>query len=265
MDALRFALIGALERLVGKKIRRKKWNGRNYVCLVTHDVETKKGLQTACCLKKLEEKYNVPSAWYVPSRRYKLNHETIRTLANHGEVGAHDTTHDGKLAQLPQRRLVERLREAKRDLEIVAGQAINGFRAPLLQHNARIIEALEETGYMYDTSIPTWEPIHPYTLKPHGIGTIYPLRFEGLIEIPVTLPQDHQLLHVLDLAPREIGERWLEMAGVIKDLGGICTFLVHPDYQLAYPNSSVYEEILCTVASDNEAWITVPSNINSFA
>lgn len=261
VDALRFALKEALEQLLGKTIHRKTWNGRNHVFLMTHDVETINGLQRASYLKKLEEKYNIPSAWYIPSKHYKLNHETIRKLANYGEVGAHDTTHDGKLGQLSEHKLVERLLEAKRGLEVAAEQTVQGFRAPLLQHNTKIIEALEKTGYLYDTSIPTWEPMHPRTMKPHGIGTIYPLKFNGLTEIPVTLPQDHQLLHVLDLAPEELGKVWLKMASAIKELGGICMLLVHPDYKLADPGSDVYEELLNTIASDKEAWVTLPSRM----
>jgi hypothetical protein len=82
-----------------------------------------------------------------------------------------------------------------------------------------------------------------------------------LTEIPVTLPQDHQLLQVLDLAPDELVGKWLEMASVIKELGGVCMLLVHPDYKLGDLNSKVYEELLNTVASDNEAWVTVPSRM----
>lgn len=261
LDALRFALKEALEQLVRKAIPRKTWSGRAHVFLLTHDVETIEGLQRACYLKKLEEKYDIPSAWYIPSKRYKLDHEIIQKLAHGGEVGAHDTTHDGKLGQLPERKLVERLLEAKRGLEVAAEQSVQGFRTPLLQHNTKIIEALGKTGYSYDTSIPTWEPMHPRTMKPHGIGTIYPIRFNGLTEIPVTLPQDHQLLHVLDLAPEELIGNWLEMASVIKELGGVCMLLVHPDYKLADPNLGLYEELLNAIASDKDAWVTVPSRI----
>jgi peptidoglycan/xylan/chitin deacetylase (PgdA/CDA1 family) len=261
LDALRFILSSAIEKLSEKKIERKTWNGKRYACLVTHDVDTLKGLQRAKHLKKLEEKYDVPSAWYIPSKHYKLNLETIRELANYGEVGAHGTRHDGKLDQLPKQKLVERLREAKETLEKIINRSIEGFRAPLLQHNVEIIRTLEETGYTYDTSIPTWEPKHPCTMKPHGIATAYPLTINGLIEIPVTLPQDHQFLYVLGLAPKEVVEKWLDATSIIKSLGGLCTFLIHPDYELANASMDVYEELVNTIVSDTEAFITVPSEI----
>ena len=65
-------------------------------------------------LKKIEEKYDVQSAWYVPSNRYKLNDDSIRQLSNHGEVGAHDTKHDGRLVHLSKKeKLLQRVSEAR--------------------------------------------------------------------------------------------------------------------------------------------------------
>jgi hypothetical protein len=123
---------------------------------------------------------------------------------------------------------------------------------------------LGDAGYTYDTSIPTWEPKHPDIMKPHGIATTYSLTLNGLTEIPVTVPQDHQLLHVLGLTPKEVIKKWLEMTSIIKNLGGICTFLIHPDYELANLKLDVYEELVNIIASDNQAWITVPSKIDTY-
>jgi peptidoglycan/xylan/chitin deacetylase (PgdA/CDA1 family) len=264
LDALRFILVGAIEKLSGKKLEGKTWNGKKYACTITHDVDTQRGLQRAKHLKKLEERYDVPSAWYIPSKHYKLDPETVKELANHGEIGAHGTRHDGKLAQLPVQELVKRLREAKQTLEKIINYSVEGFRAPLLQHDFGVIRALEDAGYTYDTSIPTWEPKHPYTMKPHGIATVYSLTLNGLNEIPVTLPQDHQLLYVLGLTPREVIKKWLAITSVIKNLGGICTFLIHPDYKLANLKLDVYEELINTIASDNQAWVTVPSRMRIY-
>jgi hypothetical protein len=136
-----------------------------------------------------------------------------------------------------------------------------GFRAPILQHNQTILLALKEAGYLYDTSVPTWEPKHPYTMKPHGIGTVYPLMLNGIIEIPLTLPQDHQLLSVLGFAPEEVLKTWATMTSVIRDLNGVCMFLVHPDYELANSNNDLYEELVNIVTSDSHATLTLPSRI----
>jgi peptidoglycan/xylan/chitin deacetylase (PgdA/CDA1 family) len=264
LDALRFILSSSIEKLSEKKLERETWNGKKYAFILTHDVETREGLLRAKKLKKIEYKYDVPSAWYVPSKRYKLDADAIKELANRGEVGAHDTKHDGKLNRLSRNALVERLREAKQILENITGEKVEGFRAPLLQHNVRIIQGLRDAGYAYDTSIPTWEPRHPNTMKSHGIGTMYPLTLEGITEIPVTLPQDHQLLHVLGLSPKKAIRKWINVINTIKEIGGLSSILMHPDYKLAdSENLCIYEELLETIASDNEALVTLPTNITT--
>lgn len=251
----------AVEKASGKELRRRHWNSKKFAIIMTHDIDSKEGLNNSRKLKKIEEKYDNSSAWYIPSKRYKLDLETVRSLSVNGEIGSHDTKHDGKLAYLPRRKLVLRMLEAKRTLEKLINQPINGFRSPLLQHNANIMAAVKQAGFGYDSSIPTWEPKHPFTMKPHGILTSFPLSLNGLIEIPVTLPQDHQMLSVYGLTCRETLEKWSSMVTVIKNLGGLCSFLVHPDYEFSDLRNGVYEELLNLIASEKQAWITLPSDI----
>ena len=261
LDALRFLLARAIEKTTDKGLERKTWNGKSYACAITHDIDTHTGLIKAKVIKRLEEKYDVPSAWYIPTKHYKLDPETIRELANYGEIGAHDVRHDGKLAQLPKQKIVERLREAKQTLEKIVGRPVEGFRTPLLQCNAKTIQALEEVGYLYDASVPTWEPNHPYTMKPYGIGTVNPMDINSVVEIPLTLPQDHQMLHVLGMTPKQAVGAWIKLKDGIRDIGGICTILVHPDYELADPrNLDAFEELLnAMVVCD--AWVTTPKEL----
>lgn len=262
LDTLRFTLAKAIEKLSREKLRRKNWNGKTYACVMTHDIDTRNGLQRAKVVKKLEEKYDVPSAWYIPSKHYELNHEIVEALANYGEVGAHGTRHDGELAALPKQKLVKRLREAKQTLEKIINCSVEGFRAPLLQHSATILRGLKEAGYTYDTSIPTWEPKHPRTMRSHGLGTICPMFFKSITEIPISGVQDHQLLYVLGLKPKEVIAKWLSMMTVIKELGGCCVLLSHPEYKLFdTDNLSVYEELLNIVASDRHVWRTTPKQL----
>jgi len=262
LDALRLILVKAIENLLDKRLQRKTWNGKRYTCLMTHDVETRSGLQKAKGIKKLEENYDVPSAWYIPSKHYKLDHEIVKELANYGEIGAHDTWHDGDLIQLPKQKLVKRLREVKGTLEKIINGSVEGFRAPLLQHSPTILRGLKEAGYNYDTSIPAWEPKHPRTMRPHGLGTTYPMFFDGVTEIPVSVVQDHQLLYVLGLEPKEAIATWLSMMAVIKELGGCCVFLSHPEYKLFDANNlEVYEELLNVMASDEQACMTTPNQL----
>ena len=260
LDALRFALGNAIEHLSKEKLRRKTWDCMPSVCVLTHDIDTRDGLKKSGKVKKLEEKYALPSAWFIPSKQYPLDRKIIENLGNHGEVGSHDTKHDGRLSHLSKRKLTERLSEGKRSLESMTNHPVVGFRAPLLQHTSNLLLGLGECGFKYDTSIPAWEPKHPWTMSPHGIGTLFPIRIEGINEIPVTLVQDHQLLHVLSLTPKKAIAKWLSNMSVIKELGGFCVFLSHPEYGLLDTQGlPYYEELLNTIASDRELLVATPN------
>ena len=159
LDALRFALARALEKICGFVLHRRNWgSNKDYACVLTHDIDSRRGLQNARYVKKLEEKYDIPSTWYVPSKSYSLDLEVLKDLENCGEVGSHDTVHDGRLVQLSGQALTNRLFESRNDLEKTAGLSIEGFRAPLLQHTFEILRRVGDAGYKYDSSIPTWSP-----------------------------------------------------------------------------------------------------------
>jgi peptidoglycan/xylan/chitin deacetylase (PgdA/CDA1 family) len=261
VDALRLILVQAINKLTGEEIKRKQWTGQRFACLMTHDIEDREGFERAPKIKKLEEKYDLPSAWFIPSKRYTLDNDIIKSLTNFGEVGAHDTKHDGKLASLSKQMLIERLSDAKHSLNKRSESPVNGFRAPLLQHNFQILEALNASGYKYDASIPTWEPKHPYTMKSHGIGTIFPFHINGFPEVPLSLPQDHQMLHTLGLTAQQTVEKWTDMMLEAKTLGGLCVFLTHPNELANQENQNSYEDLLNNISNEKDCHITLPIEV----
>ncbi len=261
IDVLRLILVQAVSGLSGTKLQRKGWSGQGFACVLTHDIEDYEGLERAPHVKKLEEKYDLPSAWFIPSSRYKLRDGIVKTLTHFGEVGSHDTKHDGKLATLSKDQLVERLSDAKYALGAAADAVINGFRAPLLQHNFQILQALAESGYVYDASIPAWEPKHPYTMKPHGIGTLFPFHVNGFPEVPLTLPQDHQMLHALGLPPKQTVDAWARLMEEAKAAGGMCVFLTHPNELANQENEGAYEDLLSIIACQRDASVMLPKAV----
>jgi peptidoglycan/xylan/chitin deacetylase (PgdA/CDA1 family) len=262
LDALRFILVKSIERISGKVLVRKKWKGASSCITLTHDLDTEKGLNRASRVKKLEEKYGVQSAWYIPTKEYRLNSEIVRDLANHGEVGVHGVKHNGDLVRLSGPKLFSQFSSAKKMLEKISGSSVQGFRSPLLQHSSTILAQLKQADFRYDTSIPTWEPKHPQTMGPFGIGTVFPLNFCGIIEIPVSIVQDHQLLYVADLTARETIARWFSFIRVVKDVGGCSVVLSHPEYKLCEAeNLFLYEDFLNSLTIEKDCWITTPSNV----
>jgi len=262
LDALRFIVVKAVERLSGTRLPRKTWKGKKSCCIVTHDVDTKQGLARARPIKKLEEKYDIESAWYIPTKHYSLDSGTVRDLANYGEVGVHGAQHSGNLVGLPNQKLYQLLYEAKKLLGKISDSPVKGFRSPLLQHNSTIFEQLKKADYSYDTSVPTWEPKHPQTMSPFGIGTVFPLVLNDLVEIPISIVQDHQLLYVLGLTAKETLAEWFSFMTTIKEIGGCSVLLSHPEYGLFdSENISMYEDFLTYISSDSDGWITTPAKL----
>ncbi len=226
--------------------------GKKFALAVTHDVETKKGLLNGSQqLLGIEEDLRIRSTWNIITNRYPLTHQILNSLATSGEIGGHDTDHDGRLIFLPVHARIERLRSCREKLERISQAKVRGFRAPLLQHDKALVAAVGKAGYEFDSSVPSWELLSPTSLKSHGVGTVFPFEIEGVLEVPVSLPQDHQLLRVSGMTTREAGDTLLRTSKWIRDIGGMCTLLVHPDYDFALEDQGTqYSRILRTFRED---------------
>jgi peptidoglycan/xylan/chitin deacetylase (PgdA/CDA1 family) len=248
MECLRLIFLASILKASGRAIPFVGFwkRGKDYALAITHDVETREGLENGSWrLYEIEQKLHVRSTWNVPSDRYPLSNDILSKLAVGGELGAHDTRHDGRLVLADFEAKVKRVTECRMTLEQRSGKEVRGFRSPLLQHSRELVEALGKAGYTHDSSIPSWEILSPTSLGPHGIGTVFPFIASGIVEIPVSLPQDHQLLRVVGLKPNESVELMHKLSGWIGSLGGACLLLVHPDYEFGLPeNQDEYRRLL---------------------
>ena len=254
VECLRVVFLASLVISVGQVIPRIAFwrKGKTHVLAVTHDVETRAGLEDgAARIADTESKLGVRSTWNIPSERYPLSSQLLIALAATGEVGGHDTKHDGRLILDSLENKVERVGRCKARLELLAKKRIHGFRAPLLQHGRELLLALGRTGYQYDSSVPSWEPLSPTSLRPHGVGTVFPFSASGVLEIPVSIPQDHQLIRVGGLTTSEAVQEILRVSKLVRAIGGPCVLLIHPDYEFGQlENAEKYYHLLDALKSD---------------
>jgi hypothetical protein len=259
VECLRAIFLASLVVSTGLAIPRIAFwrRGKSHALAITHDVETKLGLEEgAGRCADIESKLGVRSTWNIPSERYPLSSQLLISLASAGEVGAHDTKHDGRLIFENFDNKVERVGRCKSRLESLCKKEVRGFRAPLLQHGRELLGALGKAGYMYDSSAPSWEPLSPTSLKPHGVGTVFPFFVSGVLEIPVSLPQDHQLIRVSGLTTSEAVEELFRVSRWVRGVGGACVLLVHPDYEFGQSeNAEEYYRLLEKFKSDPECEI----------
>jgi peptidoglycan/xylan/chitin deacetylase (PgdA/CDA1 family) len=229
--------------------------------LVTHDIETARGLRRALSLKEIENDLGVKSIWFVPSHDYEIDRKIAAELADNSVIGSHDISHDGQLIQIRERsKLVERLMASRQRLEGIFGQEIKCFRAPLLQFSSQILSALNEAGYSSDFSLPCWEMIYPPTMSGFGIECVQAFEMEEIVETPLTMFQDHQLLNVMGMNLDEAMKLWLEQARLIRSFEGDLVLLIHPDYRFS-DNLKKYRELLTRLLEIHSERVPSASNV----
>ena len=79
-----------------------------------------------------------------------------------------------------------------------------------------------------------------------------------MVELPITLPQDHTLFSILQ---KPDGALWLDKARHIRDRGGMVLTLTHPDYATDPRVVLAYRELLEECASDPTAWHALPLEV----
>jgi hypothetical protein len=237
---------------VARKILRNAFNALGFPLrrksppslMITHDIETRKGLGKALRFKKVEDDLGVHSTWFLCSHEYPIPKDIAKDLGADSTIGSHDSRHDGKLIHIrAHEKLVHRLSQSRERLEQTFEKRIESFRSPLLQFSRNIAKALGEAGYCRDFSIPCWEPVHPATMTGFGVESVQEFQLDGLVEIPLTLFQDHQLLNVLGLRPQDAVKLWVEQAKKIHSLDGNIVLLVHPDFAFSQ-NLHEYRKLL---------------------
>ena len=231
-------------------------DGKSWCFVLTHDVETQVGYHDMPLLRDVERTHGYRSSWnFVPERvpeRYDVADETVRALENEGcEVGLHGLKHDGK--DLGSRRLLARRLPAMR--EYATRWNAVGFRSPATQRDWELMPRL---GFDYDTSYTDTDPYEP---QPGGCCTYLPFFNKQLVELPITLPQDHTLFSILQ---HQDGELWIRKARELRDRGGMVLVLAHPDYAHDEPTAEAWRQLLVEFADDTTVWQALPREVASW-
>ncbi len=206
----------------------KDWSGwpedRKFALVLTHDVESQRGLDRVRQLAELEISQGFRSSFnFIPEGLYKVPSELRDWLAeNDFEVGVHDHRHDGKLYNSREsfRAGAIRINHYLEEWDAV------GFRSGFMFHN---LEWIKDLNIQYDASTFDTDPFEP---QPDGVKTIFPFWVEsrageGYVELPYTLVQDSTLFVVLQEKTNDIWKQKLEW---IESRGGMALLNVHPDY-----------------------------------
>jgi hypothetical protein len=170
--------------------------------------------------------WNFVAEWYpIPDGTFDL----IRRAG--GEIGLHGIKHDGRLftdrasfdSNLP---LIHRY---------LGEWGAVGFRSPATHRNA---DWMPDLGCLYDSSFPDTDPFEP---QAGGCCSILPFFLGDLVELPITLVQDHTMWEILE---RDSIDLWLEKSDWIIANHGLINVIVHPDYVVRASRLDLYDRYL---------------------
>ncbi len=242
-------------------------DGKQFALVLTHDVETAKGLDKCYKLAEIDEHMGFRSSFNFVASDYKVPASLRQHFTRRGfEVGIHGLHHNNN----PFRSESNFLKQAIAINNYLKEWGSVGFRSPSMYHDLGMLHQLD---IEYDASTFDTDPFEP---QPDGMGTIFPFWVsgnagqKGYIELPYTLPQDF-LLFIL-LQEKSI-DTWKKKLDWIAEHGGMALFITHPDY-MNFGRSSrsdeypikYYKEFLDHIKSEYEGkyWNALPKDVSCF-
>jgi hypothetical protein len=222
--------------------------------IMTHDVETKAGLNFVPQLMDLDDEFGVKASFQViPQTRYSVPARSLQEIRDRGfELNVQDLNHDGNLFE-------------DRELFLDYAQSINrylheygahGFRAGRMYRNADWYEALDIS---YDMSVPNVAHLEP---QRGGCCTVFPYFIGDILELPLTTAQDYSLFHILGTYSTGL---WKKQLGLIGKKSGLASFIIHPDYIREKRALVVYKDLLTHLSvlrEDGKVWMPLPRDLN---
>lgn len=235
--------------------------GKKFALVLTHDVETQKGIPRVKKMMALETRLGFKSGFKFVADDYRTPPELFQEIRDRGfEIGLHGLTHTGNVFRTE----AEFRKSAVRINQVLKEWGAEGFRAPSMYHNLETTHLLD---ICYDSSTFDTDPFEP---QPDAVKSIFPLWIDGhdprrgFVEMPYTLPQDFTLFVLM----RESIDIWIKKLRWIAEKGGMALVITHPDYMNfgeheirtdEYP-MQFYERFLKHVATEykGQYWHALP-------
>lgn len=223
--------------------------GRRFAAILTHDVEGPAGVANVPEVIELERRHGFVSSWNFVAEWYPIEPGLLDHVRTAGcEVGLHAIKHDCKLFE-SRARFEAELPTIHRYL---AEWGADGFRSPATHRNP---DWMPELGAAYDTSFPDTDPFEP---QAGGCCSILPFFLGEMVELPITLVQDHTMWEILR---QDTIELWTGKSDWLIANGGLINPIVHPDYLDTPARLRMYEEFLEYLAAQSDGWHALPREV----
>jgi len=228
--------------------------GASGCAMVTHDVETKTGLDFVPRLMDIDEAFGIKSSFQViPEGSYSVSTTLAGAIRARGfEFGIQDLNHDGNLFD-DRNRFRGRAESINR---YVNEYGATGFRSGRLYRNP---DWYHELKVSYDMSVPN---VGHLDCQRGGCCTVFPYFIGGILELPVTTSQDYSVFHILGDYSLAL---WKEQIDLVRMKSGLASFIIHPDYVRESRALAVYHSLLQHLADlrkNENVWIALPQDVD---
>jgi hypothetical protein len=227
-------------------------DGHDWAFVLTHDVELTLGYEHLDPVLELERAHGLRSSWNFVPRRYPIDDARLRELVDAGfEVGVHGLYHDGRDLES-----LDTLRERLPGIREAAERwGAVGFRSPATH---RAWEWMPLLGFDYDCSSPDTDPFEP---QAGGCCSWLPFFNGDMVELPMTMAQDHTLFAILRHHDESI---WMQKSSLLRERGGMALIDTHPDYLVDERILRAYGRLLERWAGDETAWKALPREVSAW-
>jgi peptidoglycan/xylan/chitin deacetylase (PgdA/CDA1 family) len=217
----------------------------------TAQVVSRFGATTSAMARRLDRYESLASAhgvrptWPTTACVLERHPELLRRYAERGvELAVHGLVH-GDHAALDHVRQRETIARALELFER-SGLRPSGFRGPYLRYNQATLDVLGALGVRYHSSQAVVFPLvtseldetaaaqYAYALRLYGAVdarsvAVRPRMRDGLVDIPVAVPDDEILLDRLRLAEPALSDQWLAILEMTHRRGDLFTIQLHPE------------------------------------
>ena len=241
--------------------------GKRFAFVLSHDVESAKGLRLIPEIVKMEQAFGLRSSFNFVAGDYSVPDDLFHFLRESGcEIGVHGLHHKGNLFASYSEFLIQ----AKEINKFLKEWHAVGFRSPSMYHN---LEWIHHLNIEYDSSTFDTDPFEPQN---DGTGTIFPFHVHHgngnrYVELPYTLPQDFTVFILMGEKNIDI---WKHKTQWVVEQGGMAFINVHPDYMNDGSTPSLadeyplgfYREFLTWVYQNykKEYWHALPREISQY-
>jgi peptidoglycan/xylan/chitin deacetylase (PgdA/CDA1 family) len=235
--------------------------GRRYVFMMTHDVDTKAGMKMAGQVLDEMLELGLKPCFFLVAHGYRWDDGFCDAVRQGGgEIGLHGDTHDNRIAFEDAEEAGRRLDSCRDKIE---RHGIRGFRSPSLLVSEALYQAVG-SRFAWDSSVPDTDTDTLIGAR-RGCGTIFPYRRGKTLVLPITMPADDRLLL--------LGYRGLQLLDVlrrkwryVRKTGGLCHFLTHPEPHLFGKAviRDLYRALIQEAVDSDDCWIATPSMLADY-